>query len=48
MGKASILEKLRQFIGSIAWRVFLWSISSTEEIYWEDIYEQERRRKEKW
>ncbi len=33
MGEPSIADKVREFIGDIAWRVFLWSIRMTDEEY---------------
>ena len=37
MGKSSIRDKLREWIGSISWRVFLWSIKMTEEEYFKNV-----------
>ena len=42
MGKLSILTRLRLWIGSIGWRMFIWGVDTTEEKYWNDIYELEK------
>ena len=39
----SVWCRIKNFIGSIGWRVFLWSEGIREERYWEIIYEQEKR-----
>jgi hypothetical protein len=46
MGKLSILTRLRLWIGSIGWRMFIWGVDTTEEKYWDDIYELEKLRRE--
>jgi hypothetical protein len=46
MGKLSILTRLRLKIGSIGWRMFIWGVDTTEEKYWDDIYELEKLRRE--
>ena len=46
MGKLSILTRLRLWIGSIGWRMFIWGADTTEEKYWDDIYELEKMRRE--
>jgi hypothetical protein len=46
MGKLSILTRLRLKIGSIGWRIFIWGVDTTEEKYWDDIYELEKMRRE--
>jgi len=33
MGNPTIIERLRELIGHIAWHVFLWSIHMTSEQY---------------
>jgi len=48
MGKESLWQKIRQAIGSCAWRVFLWSNKITQEKYWNEIYEQERDMRKKY
>jgi hypothetical protein len=37
MGKQTLCGAIKEFIGHIAWRVFLWSISMTDEQYLEAI-----------
>ena len=46
MGKLSILTRLRLWIGFIGWRMFIWGADTTEEKYWDDIYELEKMRRE--
>ena len=46
MGKLSILTRFRLWIGSIGWRMFIWGADTTEEKYWDDIYELEKMRRE--
>jgi hypothetical protein len=46
MGKLSILTRLRLKIGSIGWKMFIWGVDTTEEKYWDDIYELEKLRRE--
>ena len=46
MGKLSILTRLRSWIGFIGWRMFIWGADTTEEKYWDDIYELEKMRRE--
>jgi hypothetical protein len=47
MNKVIILYKLKKFIGTTSWKLFLWSIGRTQNEYWEEIYQQEKRFKEK-
>lgn len=42
MGEETLLDKIRGKIGSMAWKVFIWSIRMTQEQYWRAIYEQEK------
>jgi len=46
MGKLSILTRLRLKIGSIGWKMFIWGVDTTEEKYWDDIYELKKLRRE--
>ena len=46
MGKLSILTQLRLWIGFIGWKMFIWGADTTEEKYWDDIYELEKMRRE--
>ena len=41
MGEMSIFGKVKCFIGSMSWKLFLWSISMSDHEYWRTIYEQE-------
>lgn len=43
MGKLRILDRIRNVVGSIAWKVFLWSIRMTEDEYFEEVYKQEKK-----
>lgn len=43
MGEPNVFEKLKEFIAGIAFRIFLWGIDMTQEVYWNSIYEQEQR-----
>lgn len=42
MGKKTIGMIIRDTLGGIGWRLFLWSIKMTEEKYFEAIYFQEK------
>lgn len=42
MGKPKWTDSIRKFIGSLAWKIFLWSIGSTAEEYWTEIWQQEK------
>lgn len=42
MGPETFFDRIRDLIGSSAWRIFLWSNRMTEEQYWEQIYVQEK------
>lgn len=39
MGELTLWDRLREWIGSIAWLVFLWASEHTEEEYWRIIRE---------
>ena len=47
MGGRSIWEELKLRIGAVAFGIFIWSIKMTEDEYFDEIYEQEKRIKEK-
>ncbi len=47
MSELSIWNKLKLRIGAVAFGIFIWSIGMTDEEYFEEIYEQEKRLKEK-
>ena len=42
MGKLRILTRLRLWIGSIGWKLFIWGMDTTEEAYWNSMYEWEK------
>jgi hypothetical protein len=46
MGKLRILTRLRLWIGSIGWRMFIWGMNTTEEEYWNSMYEWEKLHRE--
>lgn len=48
MERLSIIARIKLYIGGIAWKLFLWGNEFTEEEYWERIYEQEKRFREKY
>ena len=37
MGDRSLMDMIRNFIGSIAWPIFLWSIQMTNEEYMDAV-----------
>lgn len=41
MGKQSIFDRLRSWIGGVGFQIFLWSIHMTQDQYIEYICEQE-------
>ncbi len=41
MGKLGLLHNLKNIIGGVAWRIFLWSLSLTKDEYFKQIYDQE-------
>ena len=47
MGKRSIWKELKLRIGAVAFGIFIWSMEMTDEEYFDAIYEQEKRLKEK-
>jgi hypothetical protein len=47
MNELSIWNKLKLRIGAVAFGIFIWSMGMTDEEYFEAIYEQEKRLKEK-
>lgn len=46
MGKISVWQNLKNWIASIGWKLFIWGNNTTEEEYWESIYEQELSHRE--
>jgi len=47
MGKRNFCKELKLRIGAVAFGIFIWSIGMTDEEYYDAIYEQEKRLKEK-
>lgn len=47
MGTRSFWERLKSRIGAVAFNIFIWSIEMTDDEYFDIIYEQEKRLKEK-
>ena len=43
----SLGQKIRMFVASIGWKLFIWGNQFTEEEYWSQIYEQEKSYREK-
>jgi hypothetical protein len=46
MWPETFAEKLRRWVGAVGWELFLWSVSLTEEEYFDEIYRQECARRE--
>lgn len=46
MEKSLLLQRFKSWVSKISWKIFIWSLDTTEEKYWEEIYEQEKRFKE--
>jgi len=42
MEKETIIKKIKQWIAGIGFSLFLWGNNTTEEDYWEEIYQQEK------
>ena len=42
MKRGSIVERIKQWVAGIGFRLFIWGNDTTEEQYWEEIYQQER------
>jgi len=42
MEPLGLKEKLKQWLASIGFRLFLWGNNKEEEEYWEEIYQQEK------
>lgn len=38
MGRQTLFEKVRQFVGSACFKIFLWSVKMTSEEYTAEIY----------
>jgi hypothetical protein len=42
----SRIKKLKSIISSLGWRLFIWGLGISQEDYWEQIYQQEKRFKD--
>ena len=42
MEKETLKTKFKNWIASIGFKLFLWGTDTTEEWYWEEIYQQEK------
>ncbi len=42
MGELTYIEKVKGWISSAGWAVFLWGLEKTDQQYWDDIYWQEK------
>jgi hypothetical protein len=42
MGRISLLDRFKNWVSSIGWRMFIWGLGKSENEYWNDIYEQEK------
>lgn len=42
MGKKTFFNKIKQYVSSIGWKLFIWGLDISEEDYWERIYQQEK------
>lgn len=46
MKEQGIWSRFKSLICSIGWKLFMWGNETTEEEYWEEIYQQEKSWKE--
>lgn len=42
MGKMSLKDRLKQWVAGKAWRLFIWGNNTTDEEYWNEVYETEK------
>lgn len=47
MRKQNLFEKLKSWISSLGWNMFIWGLDITQEEYWERIYQQEKEFKKR-
>ena len=40
--KTTIIFKIKEIVGYVSWKLFLWSINMNQEEYWKQIYQQEK------
>lgn len=45
MKKPTIIDWIKSTCSSIGWKLFIWGLGIPEEMYWEDIYQQEKRKR---
>ena len=43
-----IFKQFKLFVSSIGWKLFIWGMGTTEEEYWEQVYEQEKAIREEY
>lgn len=43
MGEETIIQKIKDFIAGVSFKLFLWGNGLTKEEYWKQIYEQEKQ-----
>jgi len=41
MGKVTLWQEIKDYIGGLAFKVFLWSSNRTAEQYWDEVVEWE-------
>lgn len=46
MREQSLYGKFKSWIAGVGFRVFIWGNETTEEEYWEQVYEQEKQYKQ--
>lgn len=47
MAKQHLFQRLKNKISSLGWKMFVWGLGISEEEYWERIYQQEKKFKNK-
>ena len=43
MGKLTVIDRIKYYISCIAFNIFLWTNSMTDDEYWTAVWEQEER-----
>jgi hypothetical protein len=46
MEEETLIKKFKQWIAATGFELFLWGNDTTEEYYWEEIYQQEKNWKQ--
>lgn len=41
MKKSNLIQKIKNKVSSIGWKLFIWGLGISQEDYWERIYQQE-------